>query len=135
MTLISRQVGVKQAVSTREINEVKRDGKGLNEEASIAQDEGVHQSWDHSCDVQKLANEGGHRKSSVLISVTGRSGHCDIDLYGSGDLLSCDIFLRKAMLASTGREYLERAKMAFGGIRRHICVQQILVNARFQSDI
>ena len=84
--------------------------------------------------MQKLANEG-HRKSNVLISITERSAHCDINLYDSGDLLSCEIFLRKAMLATTGREYLGRAKMAFGGIRRHICVQQILVNAGFQSDI
>ena len=63
--------------------------------------------------MQKLANELGRRKGHVLISLTGRNGHCDISPYDSRDFLSCEISLRNAMLASTARKYLQRARMAF----------------------
>ena len=43
----------------------------------------------------------------MLIRDTGRRGHCDISLYDSGDLLSCKISLRNAMLEGTGREYFK----------------------------
>ena len=105
MTSISRRVGDKQAVSTRKMVGARMGGKYPNERGSIARGRGRHQTREHSCDVQKLANEIGRRKGHVLISLTGRNGHCDISPYDSRDFLSCEISLRNAMLASTGREY------------------------------